>query len=145
MTTQWLEVGEHGEVVVVMKAELKTYYDSLVAERARMKQMIDAEEGERYELSVSTDASDEADKSLLASLREFTITRVDVGRQTLRLIEEALERLNQGAYGSCLNCGEPISPKRLSAIPWARYCVNCQELKEKGLLEDPEEQPAPAV
>lgn len=124
-----------------MKAELKQYYESLIAEQARLRQMINAEEGERYELSVVTDAGDEADKSVVASLREFTITRVDLSRQTLRLIEEALERLHQGTYGSCLNCGEPISAKRLSAIPWARYCVNCQTLKEQGLLED--EEPAP--
>jgi DnaK suppressor protein len=124
-----------------MKSELKKYYDSLLAERARLQQMIDAEEGERFELSVETDAGDEADKSLVASLREFTISRVDLGRQTLRLVNEALERLSQEEYGHCLKCGAPISPKRLAVVPWARYCVKCQELKEKGLLEDESKEP----
>ena len=45
----------------------------------------------------------------------------------LRLIEEALDRLASGDYGICLACEEPIPEKRLRAIPWARYCVHCQE------------------
>jgi DnaK suppressor protein len=45
----------------------------------------------------------------------------------LRLIEEALDRLDSGDYGICLSCDEPIPPKRLHAVSWARYCVSCQE------------------
>ncbi|MGD0497626.1 MAG: TraR/DksA family transcriptional regulator [Bryobacteraceae bacterium] len=44
----------------------------------------------------------------------------------LRLVEEALDRLDSGDYGTCLNCEEPIPVKRLRALPWARYCVVCQ-------------------
>ena len=46
----------------------------------------------------------------------------------LRMVEEALDRLESGDYGTCLSCEEPIAPKRLQAIPWARYCVTCQDL-----------------
>jgi DnaK suppressor protein len=45
----------------------------------------------------------------------------------LRLVEEALDRMNSGDYGICLACEEPIPAKRLRAISWARYCVRCQE------------------
>ena len=45
----------------------------------------------------------------------------------LRLIDEALDRLDSGDYGICLSCEEPIPPKRLHAVSWARYCVRCQE------------------
>ena len=45
----------------------------------------------------------------------------------LRLIEEALDRLDAGDYGICLCCDKPIPPKRLNAVCWARYCVRCQE------------------
>jgi len=45
----------------------------------------------------------------------------------LRMIEEALDRVHAGDYGICLACEEPIAPKRLHALPWARYCVSCQE------------------
>src|SRR4051812_46638018 len=45
----------------------------------------------------------------------------------LRLVEEALDRLNTGDYGICLACEEPIPAKRLRAVSWARYCVPCQD------------------
>ena len=47
--------------------------------------------------------------------------------EQLRLVEEALDRLDSGDYGICLACEEPIPPKRLQALSWARYCVKCQE------------------
>jgi DnaK suppressor protein len=43
------------------------------------------------------------------------------------MVDEALDRLNAGDYGICLACEEPIPPKRLRAVSWARYCVACQE------------------
>ena len=45
----------------------------------------------------------------------------------LRLVEEALDRMNAGDYGICLSCEEPIPPKRLRVLSWARYCVTCQD------------------
>ncbi len=45
----------------------------------------------------------------------------------LRQVEEAIERINDGSYGICGECGQPISPKRLEAVPWANYCIGCQE------------------
>ena len=45
----------------------------------------------------------------------------------LRMVEEALERIEAGGYGVCLACEEAIPDKRLKALPWARYCVRCQE------------------
>lgn len=54
----------------------------------------------------------------------------------LALIDEALLRIDDEEYGPCQNCQNDINPKRLAAIPWARYCLSCQELLEKGLLDD---------
>jgi DnaK suppressor protein len=45
----------------------------------------------------------------------------------LRNLEAALDRLARGAYGTCPSCHEPISPKRLEAVPWAEFCVRCEE------------------
>ena len=45
----------------------------------------------------------------------------------LRLIEEALDRIEAGDYGVCMSCEEPIPAKRLQAVPWAKYCVTCQQ------------------
>jgi len=58
----------------------------------------------------------------------------------LRLVEEALDRLEAGDYGTCLACEEPIPEKRLRALPWARYCVPCQE--SSVLNGDPEQHEA---
>jgi len=52
----------------------------------------------------------------------------------LRLVEEALDRLGSGHYGTCMGCDLPIPAKRLEAVPWARYCVQCQE--EIGMNPD---------
>src|SRR5208282_607337 len=45
----------------------------------------------------------------------------------LKQINEALQRISEGTYGICAECEKPISPKRLQAVPWAKYCVACQE------------------
>ncbi len=45
----------------------------------------------------------------------------------LQAIEEALARIDKGTYGACRDCGEPISPARLNAIPWTRVCITCKE------------------
>ncbi len=123
-----------------MRPEHRKYYNKLLAEREHLQRMIQLEEGERVELSTASETGDEVDVSVVANLREYTITRVDQDRQRLRLVEEALQRIEEGEYGYCLNCGQPISSKRLEALPWARYCVKCQELKEQGLLEEEEEE-----
>lgn len=54
----------------------------------------------------------------------------------LALIDEALQRVEHKEYGECQNCGKEVNPKRLTAIPWARYCIDCQELVERGLLDE---------
>ncbi len=45
----------------------------------------------------------------------------------LQAIEEALYRIEKGTYGTCRDCGEPIAPARLNAIPWTRVCISCKE------------------
>jgi DnaK suppressor protein len=60
---------------------------------------------------------------------EFVSLRMNgLDYNQLRLVEEALDRLDTGDYGVCLACDEPIAEKRLRALPWARYCVTCQDL-----------------
>src|SRR3954452_18670733 len=54
----------------------------------------------------------------------------------LTLIDEALMRIEDDEYGVCQNCEKDINQKRLAAIPWARYCLDCQELLEQGLLDE---------
>lgn len=59
---------------------------------------------------------------------EFVSLRLNrLEYQKLRLVNEALDRLDAGEYGVCEKCEEPIHAKRLRALPWAKYCIRCQE------------------
>jgi DnaK suppressor protein len=52
--------------------------------------------------------------------------------ETASLISEALRRVEDGTYGTCAECDEPVSERRLTAIPWAKYCLRCQEAVDKS-------------
>jgi len=58
----------------------------------------------------------------------------DLNRQAKmgRLLRAALDSIDAGTYGACAYCDEPIAPKRLAAVPWARLCLACQEEAESG-------------
>ena len=70
--------------------------------------------------------------------QEFALDLMDSEKKLLVEINEALRRIDEGAYGVCEGKGENIPKARLRAIPWARYCVVCAELKEKGQLVEEE-------
>ena len=72
-------------------------------------------------------ASDELDEVQLAGERELTIRTLDRDANLLREVRGALARLLDGSYGICLRCDDEIKPKRLDALPWAKYCIRCQE------------------
>jgi len=71
--------------------------------------------------------SDEGDLSQQHHEEWIFLNRNTIDIKLLREISDALLRIDQDTYGICLECEEPISPKRLDAVPWARYCVTCQE------------------
>ena len=77
---------------------------------------------------------DIADKAVSSYTREFLYSLTDGERSTLLQIDDAIGRIDDGSYGFCVNCGQPMAEKRLTAVPWAPYCVDCQELSEKGML-----------
>lgn len=55
------------------------------------------------------------------------LRRHHLDRRKLRLIDAAIARLDRGEFGACEECGDTISPKRLQVIPWAAYCIACQD------------------
>ncbi len=94
----------------------------------------------KHDLKIGQESSDEASEDLVdrannAYQREFMLKLSVSERSLLRQVEGALERLDQGEYGVCAHCRDPIGAKRLQAVPWARYCVDCQEKEERGSLE----------
>ena len=72
--------------------------------------------------------SDEGDLSQQHHEEWIFLNRNTIDTKLLREISDALLRIDHGTYGICMECEEPISPKRLDAVPWARYCVKCQEM-----------------
>lgn len=77
---------------------------------------------------------DLADKAASAYSKELNFSLSDTERNLLMSIDEAFVRMKNGAYGVCTNCGAVIGEKRLQAVPWTPFCIDCQELQEKGLL-----------
>jgi len=72
--------------------------------------------------------SDEGDLSQQHHEEWIFLNRSTIDMKLLREIGDALRRMDQDTYGVCMECEEPISTKRLDAVPWAKYCVTCQEL-----------------
>jgi DnaK suppressor protein len=85
----------------------------------------------REELAL-TQAPDLLDAIQLAADRELAIERIDRNTRSRSSIHEALEQIEQGRYGICMDCDEPIAQKRLAAIPWAIRCVSCQSKADDG-------------
>ncbi|MBI3895327.1 MAG: TraR/DksA family transcriptional regulator [Acidobacteria bacterium] len=83
-------------------------------------------------LHASPDPFDSADWAEKTHEEWIFLQKNNIEVALLREIEGALERLRDGTYGACLDCGMPMSRKRLEALPWARYCVTCQERRQSG-------------
>ncbi len=81
-------------------------------------------------------AQDIADRAANSYTKEFLFSVSNNERQVLNMVETALQRIREGSFGECVNCGSEINAKRLEAVPWTRYCIACQEKKEQGLLEE---------
>ncbi|MBS1859978.1 MAG: TraR/DksA C4-type zinc finger protein [Acidobacteria bacterium] len=71
--------------------------------------------------------SDEGDLSQQHHEEWIFLNRNTIDMRHLREINDALHRIDTDQYGICMECEEPISGKRLDAVPWAKYCVTCQE------------------
>ncbi len=119
------------------KKKIKYFETELTTERNRLLGLVERTEdyGREADREVSQDPADKASNSYT---KELLFSQSTNERNTLRLVEEAMDRLSEGSYGECTNCGDEISPKRLEAIPWAPYCIKCQELMEQGLLVEKE-------
>lgn len=76
--------------------------------------------------------ADPADQAASEYERQSLVHKAATARQMLKNLTQALERMRQETFGECAECGGDIELKRLEAIPWARYCVRCQEERDRG-------------
>jgi DnaK suppressor protein len=106
----------------------RAYREMLLAKRAEVLSGL----GIKFDTLARMGRVAEDDQAQVLSEESVSLHLNILDYTQLRLIEEALDRLDSGDYGICLSCDEPIPPKRLHAVPWARYCVRCQEALGAG-------------
>ncbi len=120
------------------KRRVKVFRDKLTERRVSLVGQV--QQAELYSRERDAEATqDPADMAANAYTKELLVSMSDNDRQLLNLIDEALERMDDSGYGKCVRCGQALPDKRLDAVPWARHCVGCQELHERGLLIEDEE------
>ncbi len=84
----------------------------------------------REALAIET-SPDELDRIQHSQERELAIGALDRNSTRLREVQEALRRIDAGAFGICVGCEEEINLKRLNAVPWAASCIVCQEAEDR--------------
>lgn len=83
-------------------------------------------------------SADQMDEIQYASERDLAIQNADRGSGLLRQVRAALQRIEDGSVGTCIECEGAISPKRLMAVPWASRCIKCQETADQDRQQSSE-------
>src|SRR5438045_8414611 len=109
------------------KSELNKFKHVLEAKQAELVQLVRNRDG--IAIEQSPDALDEVQN---AAERELAIRNLDRESNLLRNVRAALRRIEEGSFGVCVHCDEEISPKRVAAVPWTPYCIQCQEAADKA-------------
>ena len=117
------------------KKRLEQFRKKLEARQQELRRVVANTELAGRSADVET-AQDIADKAASSYTKEFLFSQSNNERQLLHEVESALGRLREGEFGNCVSCGKEVNPKRLEAVPWTRFCIDCQEKLEQGLLED---------
>jgi DnaK suppressor protein len=87
--------------------------------------------GYRDDIKIERSA-DQLDEIQRASERALAVTNLDREYTQLRNARAALRRIEEGSFGTCLECEEDIHPKRLAAVPWTPFCIQCQEALDRN-------------
>ena len=112
----------------------KRLREMLLRKKAEIQDRITGELGEKMAEDISSTlgpAFDEGDLSALEAARDLDYGLLSMLTKTLKNVDHAIQKLDEGAYGICDECGMEIGEKRLQVMPFARYCVNCQQEREK--------------
>jgi len=118
------------EEIEMTKVELEKFKKILEAKQAELSGSL----RNRDEIAIEK-APDALDEVQLAGERELAIRTLDRDSNMLRQIRRALARINDGSFGVCMHCEEDISPKRINAVPWAAYCIKCQEQVDRHEID----------
>lgn len=112
------------------KKRLQRFRAALEAQRIELRRSVG-----RLQHDVATKedeaAADALDRAGTSYSKDILARRIASERGLLRNVEAALKRIHEGTFGECVSCGKEINVKRLEAVPWARYCLVCQERLER--------------
>ena len=131
-------MGKRRKKTTMAQAEMKKFKALLLAKRSEILNNVTHMEDEtlrKQRSDLSNMPIHMADAGSDTFELENTIGLMDSERKLLSEIDDALERIENKTYGLCQGGAESIPKARLKAIPWARYCVKCASLSEKGLLD----------
>lgn len=106
---------------------MDTYRAALESKRSELERSL-----RNREDIVIAQGGDEVEHIHEMTNREMALHNKEKGSALLKEVREALSRLDEDTFGTCLECDEPISPKRLQAVPWAALCVSCQEREDRN-------------
>ncbi len=115
------------------KKRLDYYKKKLTARREELLRGIARTQQEGREADEDPTV-DLADKAANSYTKEFLFGQTHNDRTLLQLVDDALNRIRDNAFGECISCHQELQQKRLEAVPWTRYCIACQEKMEQGLL-----------
>lgn len=112
--------------------QLKADYQVLLSEVR--DELQNAGEQHRIDL-LNNEPGDSGDESMASALADFNLTIVDRQVQGLRDIEVAFQRIKNGEYGLCIDCGDDVPFNRLQAYPSAKRCIVCQQKREREFVQ----------
>jgi RNA polymerase-binding transcription factor len=112
------------------KTELNRFRAVLTAKVAELQRSNRHREGITIERS-----ADQLEEIQAASERVLAVCHLDREFNQLRNVLAAVRRIEEGSFGTCQECDEDIHPKRLAAVPWTAFCIQCQEAVDRNLEE----------
>lgn len=115
------------------RKQMEKFKKLLDKKRAELLERVQAARANEQEGS-SEDAPDLGDRALSTVTRDLSYRLTAGERDILKRIDAALDRIENGTYGACTSCGKAVQQGRLNAVPWARHCIDCQELQDQGRL-----------
>ncbi len=113
-----------------MAAVKKTAYRTMLLKKRQ--ELLASSQRRPEALASNQQTPDEVEFAIRSAQTDLTAATLELRSRMLKEVENALRRVAGGSYGVCEGCGDGISANRLKAIPWARYCLTCQELRSKN-------------
>ena len=117
----------------IENSEIHGFREALERKEAELIQVLRKREGIAIEKS-----ADQMDEIQYATERDLAIRNVDRESTLLREVKDALQRIHDGSFGTCMECESAVSPKRLVAVAWAARCIQCQEAADRDVQEGTE-------